>query len=399
MALDVDITLEEVQAAIARLQRGKAMGIDDIPNEVFISAGSEFTKLVWAVLSLIWNSEEIPSDWKVGLVSPQFKTGDRQDVNDYRGITLLCTMGKVYGSILDARLKAFCESPHPSLPDQPRLADEQGGFRPSRGCPEQIFALTETIRKRKRANLKTFCCFIDISKAYDRVFRDGLWQCLWDFGVKGKLWRVLKEMLQGSESSMVINGARLSQFGIEVGVRQGCVLSPTLFSIFFDGLVRRISACDRGARFSELNGPAHLGERLHSLFFADDIVLLAESAHDLSAMLEAVESYSVKWRFDLSKKKTEVVVFNGNAEDEEDASEWCTLDGVSLKVSESYKYLGMDVEEEGRAWAKFKTRMLDKAEKVMRATWGLGLQNGHMAKRGAARLWTAFVRPILEYGS
>jgi hypothetical protein len=239
--LDANLTLEEVKDGIKRMQRNKACGVDDIPNEVFMEGGEEFVKLVHMVLSFIWVSEEVPSDWTKGLVTPLFKDGDRHDTDNYRGITLLCTMGKLFGSILNARLATFCERPNPHAPDAgPRLADEQGGFRATRGCPDQVFALTEVLRKRKAAGKATYCCFIDISKAYDGVFRDGLWDRLWTFGIRGKMWRVLQAMMKDTASSMVINGKKLDEFGIEVGVRQGCVLSPTLFSIFFDGLVREL---------------------------------------------------------------------------------------------------------------------------------------------------------------
>jgi hypothetical protein len=398
-ALDADVSLVEVKAAIARLRKNKAMGVDEIPNEVFMAGGDEFVKLVRAVLHFVWVSEQVPHDWAVGLISPLFKAGDRQKTSDYRGITLLCTLGKVYGSVLDARLKAFCETELPNTAGEPRLADEQGGFRPTRGCPDQIFALSEVLRKRKAAKLATFCCFIDISKAYDGVFRAGLWKRLFEFGVRGKMWRVLKSMLKDTASSMVINGKRLEEFTIEVGVRQGCVLSPTLFSIFFDGLVMELRRLGIGARFYGLDAQSGGGERLSSLFFADDIVLLAESAKDLSRMLECVEAYSKRWRFALSKTKTEVVVFNGKASDKEDAAEWCCVNGKPLKVCDHYKYLGMEFEENLQAWTKFKTRMVEKAGKVMRAAWGMGLQNGHMSVDGGVRLWTAFARPILEYGA
>ena len=207
-------------------------------------------------------------------------------------------------------------------------------------------------------------------------------------------------MLRGTKSSMVINGKRLhmAEFDIEVGVRQGCVLSPTLFSIFFDGLVRDLHGLGKGVRYYDLDAEGGGNGLIGSLFYADDIVLLAESDEDLQAMLAKVEAYSKKWRFELSVKKTKVVVY-GSGEADVDLDDAFHVGDVALKVLTAYKYLGMEVEENLTSWKTFKERILTKATKVMRASWGMGLQSGCMSAKGGAKLWTTFARPILEYGA
>jgi len=119
-------------------------------------------EVVWKLVQKVWREEEIPDEWAEGLVVPLHKGDDPQKVNNYRGITLLNTVGKVFCSILDYRLTKFCEGP-----DEPKLEDEQGGFRPWRSCEDLILVLNELINRRRHKKLKTFCCFIDIRKAYD----------------------------------------------------------------------------------------------------------------------------------------------------------------------------------------------------------------------------------------
>ena len=129
------------------------------------------------------------------------------------------------------------------------LVEEQGGFRPHRGCPDQLFSLVEILQNRGPKG--TFCCFVDVKKAFDRVFRAGLWQRIADAGVKGKMWRVLKSIYESVESCVMINGHLSDWFQIHAGVRQGCVLSPLLYALFINGLVVELNALNRGVEIEE----------------------------------------------------------------------------------------------------------------------------------------------------
>jgi hypothetical protein len=182
-----------------------------------------------------------------------FKGGDERDLGNYRGISLLSIIDKIFKTILKNRVSAFLE-------ERNELAEEQGGFRKGRGCAEHIFTLKEILRMRK--GRKTFCCFLDVKKAYDRVWRDGLWVRLWDVGVRGKMWRVIKNSYDGVASCILLGSKRTRWFGI---VRQGCVLSPLLYDMFINGLIVVVKASKLGVAVGD-------GFRLAILLFSDDIV-------------------------------------------------------------------------------------------------------------------------------
>ena len=152
---------------------------------------------------------------------------------------------------------------------------------------DQIFILKEMLASR--IGKKTYTCFIDIRKAYDRVWRDGLWKALWDQGVNGKMWRVLRSYYAKVQSCAIVNGELTEWFDLHVGVRQGCVLSPILFDIFMDGMAREIKVRGLGV---DVDG----GERLACLLYADDLVLIAETKEDLQKQLDAVHEFCRKWR-------------------------------------------------------------------------------------------------------
>ncbi len=128
-------------------------------------------------------SEQCPEEWGQGTLVLLYKDGDKRDPYNYRGITLLSVVSKAFAALVNSRLMEFGDT-------GARLAEEQAGFRAGRSCLEQVFVLREVLGMRKQR--KTYACFIDIKKAYDTVWRDGLWAALWQRGVRGKMWRVIR---------------------------------------------------------------------------------------------------------------------------------------------------------------------------------------------------------------
>ena len=127
-----------------------------------------------------------------------------------------------------------------------------------------------------------------------------------EVGVVGKMWRALKNIYVKVESSVVVNDERTDWFELYTGVRQGCILSPTLFAIFIDGLATLVKECTKGAKL----GPVEL----QILLFADDIVLAADKIQDLQDMLYVADEYSRLYRFGFNGSKSNVVVFSGRKE-------------------------------------------------------------------------------------
>jgi len=210
--LDRPIQRAEIDRAIGRLKRGKAVGIDNYMNEIFMYGGEKVVEATWRLCETVFQSETYPKDWARGLIFPIFKGGPEEWTRNplkYRGITLLSVLGKVYVSVLTERVTTWAEK-------NCILAEEQAGFRKDRCTEDQLFILMEMIKNRRPA--KTFCCFIDVQKAYDRVWRDGLWEKLYKYGIRGKLWRVLRSVYDSVESSVLINDHRTRFFRVDVGL-------------------------------------------------------------------------------------------------------------------------------------------------------------------------------------
>src|SRR6185437_9736110 len=200
-------------------------------------------------------------------------------------ITLLSLVGKVYTGVLCARLTDWAEK-------RGVLVEEQGGFRARRGCPEQVFALTELIKMRQRMKIDTYACFIDIKKAYDTVWHSGLKDKLKRYGIHGRMYAAICSLYAGCESTIRLGGVLgyTDFFPIETGVRQGCILSPLLYSLFINDVAIRLKE-----ESNDCGVPVGPERRLVVLLYADDIVLLSESEAGVASLMAAVHAYSVQW--------------------------------------------------------------------------------------------------------
>jgi len=181
------------------------------------------------------------------------------------------------------------------------VVQEQGGFRPGRGCPEQLFTLTELIRLRRLRGQRTFACFLDIRKAYDTVWHTGLKLRLLQSGIHpGRMFGAICSLYDGGHSCLRLGGevGYTDFFPVDAGVRQGCILSPLLYSIFIDAMAHEIKAKCPGAVID----PAGQA-RLSLLLYADDIVLLADSVQELQAALDVAAAHARSWRFEFNSSK------------------------------------------------------------------------------------------------
>ena len=193
--LNADITADEVSASVRRLATSKSPGSDGIPSELLRNGGKMMLLTLHRLCCIVWTAGEVPLDWLRGKVVPLHKDGDKRAPLNYRPITLLSIVGKVYTGVLNNRLMQWSEQSGLIVP-------EQGGFRPNRGCPEQLFTLTELISLRRLRGRSTYTCFIDIQKAYDTVWHAGLKARLSESGITGRMYRAICSLYAGCESTI-----------------------------------------------------------------------------------------------------------------------------------------------------------------------------------------------------
>ena len=174
----------EITAALNTLKKNKTPGIDGIPPLVFKLFNDKLIMFTTALINKLLEEESYPDAWSLGIIKPILKKGDKKCPSNYRGITLLPVMGKLFTAILRDRLFYWAEH-------NDKLGEAQFGFRPGKRTTDAIFVITTAIQSHKKRNKPLFACFVDFAKAFDSVNHQLLWEKLASMGVSTKIIRIL----------------------------------------------------------------------------------------------------------------------------------------------------------------------------------------------------------------
>uniref|UniRef100_A0ABM0MR95 Uncharacterized protein LOC102802074 n=1 Tax=Saccoglossus kowalevskii TaxID=10224 RepID=A0ABM0MR95_SACKO len=230
-------------------------------------------------------------------------------------------IGKIYSKIVEKELTDLVESNN-------ILGEIQGGFRKNRRTIDQVFILKGIASIRKHQKKHTYFAFLDFKKAYDSIWREGLWYALWQNGVKGKLWRIIKNTYNHIESKVSFGDIETDYFTQNEGLKQGCVLAPTLFSIYMNELKKLLDDSLLGVKLDEIC--------INGLFFADDVVLIAPNEVQLKSMLNVTNHFCKLWKMTINEEKSNVLIINKKVNKNKD---W-QIGNSKIKEASEYKYLG-----------------------------------------------------------
>ncbi len=185
--LDRPITINDVHAAIKSLSRNKASSSDYLINEYFLATSDIIAGHLVDIFNMVYNSGHFPEMWTKGVIIPVYKKGSTCDTNNYRGITLVSCMAKLFTTIINKRLTDWCD-------ENSVLTDAQFGFRKGRSTVDAIFVLSSLIEKTLNDKGRLYCAFVDLRKAFDCVNRNALWYKLYNSGIGGKMLRIARSM-------------------------------------------------------------------------------------------------------------------------------------------------------------------------------------------------------------
>ena len=181
--LNKDFSLSEIDKLINKLKNNKSCGIDNIINEFIKYSPSDYKQLLVKLFNLILKTGIIPASWSISFISPIYKNkGSKSDPDNYRGISIISCLGKLFSSAINERLSEFVEI-------NKIIGEEQAGFRAGYSTQDHIFTLQSIIDiyLNKFNKKKLFCAFIDYQKAFDLVDRTSLWSKLLTYNINGRL--------------------------------------------------------------------------------------------------------------------------------------------------------------------------------------------------------------------
>ena len=169
---------EEVRKAIRTMKSGKAPGADCVSAEMLKAGGEVTMGALTEIFEGIWETEETPGDWKMGLIVKLPKKGDLSLCKNWRGITLLSITSKVFSRVIHDRISEALD---------PLLRKEQAGFRKGKSCGDHIFTLRQILEQCQEWNTPFYANFVDFEKAFDSIHRESLWCILRHYGIPPRL--------------------------------------------------------------------------------------------------------------------------------------------------------------------------------------------------------------------
>lgn len=378
MVLNVNmgpITSTEVEEAIRALKHNKAPGLDQISAELLKYGGTAVVQRLVELLNECWKNERVPDDWRKGVIIKLPKKGNLSDCNNWRGITLLSVPGKVLCTILLRRLHDEIDK---------CLREEQAGFRRGRSCSEQIFTLRNIIEQSSEFQQAVIINFIDFKKAFDSVDRESLWNILQTYGIPQHYINIFRNLYTNSRCCVKTENGTTDFFTIETGVRQGCILSPFLFLLAIDYIMKN-SMSDQNFGIGWINQ-----RKLTDLDFADDIALLAESSSQLKEMTTALEQEAAKVGLMISDTKTKLMRVG-----EEQHNTPVHVGCKPVEFVEHFNYLGSMVDADGGTDRDVQSR-IGRATAVfqkMRSVWSTSAISTSLK----VKLFNAIVIPTAIY--
>ena len=391
--LNDEITLQEITKAINKLKRNKASGVDQVENDYIIDSVDILAPVYVEFFNLVLTTGTLPELWLNGIIKPIYKNkGNSKDPNNYRPITILSCLGKLFTRILNTRLSNF-------LDKNSILSAAQAGFRKHFMTADNIFVLHILTHFLKLSKRKLYCAFIDFSKAFDTVWRVGLWTKLQKSGVKGKILTLIINMYNNIKSQVQVNNTFSDYFPCLTGVRQGENLSPLLFSIFLNDLEPHLMSKDCCGVTLEVknrdDSDIIMCIQLILLLYADDTVIFDVTPTGLQKTLDAFFNYSVANRLNVNISKTKIIVFGGGPAKTSKLS--FHYGNKSLEIVDTYTYLGVNMHRNRRFTTGIKT-LCDNALKAMFALLKK-IRNLHIPLDTSLALFDTLVVPILSYGS
>ena len=371
-----DIIIEEVRKAIRTLANGKAPGIDGIPKELLAAGGERVERWLQDICKDLIEGQEAPNDWTGGIIIPMHKKGDTTLCKNYRPISLMPHAYKVLAKIIQNRI----------MRQEEEIIDEgQAGFRMGRGTIDHVFTFAQIIEKFWEKEKDIYCAFIDFRQAFDSIWREGMIEVLKQWGLEQKILETIRRLYENTSAQVRKGNLLTEEFKTSGGVIQGCPLSPHLFNLYLEWVIR--------LALEDYEGGIEIGGvKISNMRYADDIVLVAETREELQRMVELVEEQCSRYELVINRDKTKCMKIGRERE-----ALNIQLAGGEVEQVNEFKYLGVYFTEDG----KMERTVQDRISMGQKAFGRLGRvwKDRNISRKLKIRLLRAIVIPTVLYGA
>jgi len=314
-----EITLEEIRNSLKEMKNNKAPGEDGVVIEAVKLGGETLLKWIKNLFNLCLENGIIPSQWNNAITILLHKKGDITELENYRPISLLCHLYKLFTKIIAKRLERKLDF---------YQSREQAGFRKGYGTNDHLQAIKVLIEKSVEYNRPLVLVFVDFHKAFDTVELSSIIAALEQCRIDYRYTRLIEYIYSNATTTVKLHETT-EKIKISRGVRQGDTISPKLFIAVLEYAMKSLSWEDKGVNID--------GERLTHLRFADDIVIVSDNIGDAKQMLEEMVRASSQVGLRINAGKTQIMTNLVLAQN-------IRIGDSDIKETHMYKYLGHEIQ-------------------------------------------------------
>ena len=371
-----DLSEEQLLKHLRSLYIKKFHGFDNISVRMVKMCEMSIVKPLTLIFKNSLNEGVFPLYWKKANITPIHKKGDKNNIKNYRPISVLPVCGKLFERVIFDNLYTFLENNN-------ILNVNQSGFRIGDSSINQLISITHDIFRSFDTNpsLEVRSVFLDISKAFDKVWHEGLLFKLKSNGIQGKLLNLLDSFLSNRQQRVVLNGQFSSWLDVKAGVPQGSILGPLLFLIYINDISQNLEA--------------------NVKLFADDTSIFSvvydpnTSAQLLNQDLLKIQQWAYQWKMsfnpDPTKQAHEVVFSRKHSKV---AHPNLLFNQLPVENVQSHRHLGLVLDDK----LNFKNHLKVVTDKVTKSISVLRKLRYFIPRQSLITAYKSFIRSHLEYG-
>ncbi|KAK3286911.1 hypothetical protein CYMTET_5556 [Cymbomonas tetramitiformis] len=363
--VNLRVDKEAYRQAVKKMKTNKAAGPMGIQNEILKQMPDRFHDQLCELMGLMWEHRHTPLPWKKGYFCFHRKQGEVTKQQNYRPIALLDCLFKLYTTVLTKMLADFCEI-------NGMLSEAQEGSRENHNTMKQLTRVTNAIEDANLSKRNLHATYVDFENAYGSVDHKRLIMTLKHLGVPPQLTEAVRDILgENEEDSMQMRAKVGDQVSEEVPIRRGILqgdsMSPLLFILYLEPLLRWLEVGDHGYQHKYATDKGLRGEpRTSSGAFVDDLIILTKLMTGMEQQLEKLSTFGDWSGLRINEDKTKITgVEHGNKNVKEGRHQGVKCGSRTLKVlkaGDTYKYLGVLLNMLG-TWKEEKRKSLQELKR------------------------------------